>query len=51
MKQTLEKRYDQIKIRDYKMRDNIDRRVTLPTICFFILLNRDVYNNFFLLGI
>ena len=51
MKQTLEKRYDQIKIRDYKMRDNIDRRVTLPTIFFFILLNRDVYNNFFLLGI
>ena len=51
MKQTLEKRYDQIKIRDYKMRDNIDRRVTLPTIFFCILLNRDVYNNFFLLGI
>ena len=38
MKQTLEKRYDQIKIRDYKMRDNIDRRVTLPTTFFLYFI-------------
>ena len=38
-------KYDQIKVRDY-----MDRRVTSHTF-FCILLNRDVYNKFFLQGI